>query len=658
VRVAGVTTVDTAATDHEITPTMTDDNTGRLNLSRRKLLGSVATIGAAGAVGGAGSMAFFRDEENLANNQLTAGELDMKIAWEEHYSDWKGDEVDEAEMADPQGDPDYLLPAFDIASGTGPGFGTGQQGPLADGIDLEPLDGRPIALNFTIGQDAFWNATSIDAYPDTTDDGVRDSLEEFDFCDSDADLSGALDSDLRTASSRGEPLITLDDVKPGDFGEVTFTFHLCDNPGYVWLTGGLVDADENGTTEPEAKDEDEFGTNPPADNPDNLFDNEGDESNEENADPANTNQQRVELLDYVLTRLWRDDGDNQLDQISGQLDVVCAIDISNSLSDSELTELETGVNAFIDALDTSSADTKVGSLQFDTDVSSVNNLTDPGPDIALPGNDGEGITAMAPALDIADQLVNDQGAGARPGAEKIIVLFTDGGPNPENRSYTAGGYTAPRDNSSDWSATAGDSTYDNADGQINTVTAAEMDEALLVANSIKSGGTTIATVYVGADGEDQQGMTQDAINKYGNLPTYLATGELDNDNMDEGVASSGADAFDVDVESIEMLANQLVSVVIAGEELLFFGTLRETLQFVSAENGIPLDGNIDAEQGGGTGRDCFSAETTHHIGFEWWLPIDHGNQVQGDSVTFDLGFYTEQCRHNDGGMGNDEPEPV
>jgi hypothetical protein len=30
----------------------------------------------------------------------------------------------------------------------------------------------------------------------------------------------------------------------------------------------------------------------------------------------------------------------------------------------------------------------------------------------------------------------------------------------------------------------------------------------------------------------------------------------------------------------------------------------------------------------------------------WWLPIDHGNEVQSDSVTFDLGFYTEQCRHN------------
>jgi predicted ribosomally synthesized peptide with SipW-like signal peptide len=68
---------------------MTADDTGRLDLSRRKLLGSVATIGAAGAIGGAGSMAFFSDEEEFANNQLTAGELDMKVAYDGYYSDWK-----------------------------------------------------------------------------------------------------------------------------------------------------------------------------------------------------------------------------------------------------------------------------------------------------------------------------------------------------------------------------------------------------------------------------------------------------------------------------------------------------------------------------------------------------------------------------------------
>jgi hypothetical protein len=40
--------------------------------------------------------------------------------------------------------------------------------------------------------------------------------------------------------------------------------------------------------------------------------------------------------------------------------------------------------------------------------------------------------------------------------------------------------------------------------------------------------------------------------------------------------------------------------------------------------------------------------TTQHIGFAWYLPVDHANEIQTDSVSFDLGFYTEQCRHNDG----------
>jgi hypothetical protein len=53
------------------------------------------------------------------------------------------------------------------------------------------------------------------------------------------------------------------------------------------------------------------------------------------------------------------------------------------------------------------------------------------------------------------------------------------------------------------------------------------------------------------------------------------------------------------------------------------------------------------------GGNCFSAGTTHSVAFAWWVPVDHGNEIQGDSATFDLGFYTEQCRHNsaDGGGG-------
>jgi predicted ribosomally synthesized peptide with SipW-like signal peptide len=640
-----------------------EDDRGQFDLSRRKLLGSVATIGAAGAIGGAGTMAFFSDEEEFANNQITAGELDLKIDWEEHYSDWKGAEADEATMGDPAS-ADYVLPAFDLTEfeDEATGDAGGQIGPLADGLDMEPLDGQPIALNFVNSQDAFWDATSIEAFPDSDGDGIQDLDAIRDICDYDADLDGVLSDDLRTSgtvegqtTNPGDPLVNLEDVKPGDFGEITFSLHLCDNPGYVWLTSDLVDADENGNTEPEAADEDEYG---PGEGPQaDLFDNEGDEANEESTDPRQTEQERVELLDYVLTRAWYDDGggepanegNNQLDEIGGELDIVIATDTSGSLESGEIQNLQVGVNNFLTALEDSAADVLVGTVQFgDGSVSIGNDLDSPGNvNVSLPSS-GDGNTPLPPALDIADQLVNGS-SNARSGAEKAIVVFTDGGPNYTNSSFSAGAYSAPRDTSADWSAVSGDNTYDNGSAGGN-VTADEMDETLIVAESIKAGGTTISTVFVGDD--DQEAMTSGAISKYGSLPTFLATGEVGLMG-DNGVASTGTDAFDVDLDNLSELANQLVSLITTAEDVFFFGTLRQFIQDGSMGNGIPLAGDISAEEAGGTGRNCFSNSDDHFIAVEWWLPINHGNQVQGDSVSFDIGFYTEQCRHNEGsGMAN------
>lgn len=54
------------------------------------------------------------------------------------------------------------------------------------------------------------------------------------------DMSAAADSYGRDRSS----LIELDDVKPGDSGEVTFSLHVCDNPAYVWMGAtGISDLD-------------------------------------------------------------------------------------------------------------------------------------------------------------------------------------------------------------------------------------------------------------------------------------------------------------------------------------------------------------------------------------------------------------------------------
>jgi len=92
------------------------------------------------------------------------------------------------------------------------------------------------------------------------------------------------------------------------------------------------------------------------------------------------------------------------------------------------------------------------------------------------------------------------------------------------------------------------------------------------------------------------------------------------------------------------------------ETVAFSGTLRQTLAaldpdgaFGNAERGgegLLLPGDIPAAAGGGQGTTCFSAAEPHSVVFAWWLPVDHANEIQSDSATFDLGFYAEQCRHN------------
>jgi predicted ribosomally synthesized peptide with SipW-like signal peptide len=310
---------------------MTDD----FELTRRKALAALGTIGGASTGAGLGTSAYFSDQETFENNRLTAGELDLKVSWAEHYSDWSEDEAAFARMADGE-------------------------------LVVEDRAG-------------FMDATLQEQFPDAE---TRSAIEagDADPCEAFADVPDDLE----------KPVIELGDVKPGDFGEVTFDFLLCDNPGYVWLNGELRDESENGLTEPEADDEDEI---------------EG----------------VVELADEIRVTVWYDDGDNVLE--------------------------------------------------------------DP----------------------------------------ETVVTDREFEPNP----------------------------------------------------------------------------------------------------ISSAVAVSGDD------------------------RIVAQGTLREVLAQLSTGEGVPLDA---VPTGDSPERDCFTdAPTVHSLGFLWELPVDHANEIQSDSVTFDLGFYTEQCRHNDGG---------
>jgi len=223
----------------------------RFDLSRRKALAALGTIGAASAGAGVGTSAYFSDEETFENNRLVAGELDLKVTASQHYVDWLPDtdtagvsnpvdpipapqETDDAEMAN--GEADITL---------NPGSGADPQASpielvLVDDTeengDAEDAGGDEDALEFAVGS----KVNDING-------GVPPTPYGGSLCD----IAPGGDDDAE------RPVIDLGDVKPGDFGFVRFAFASCDNPAFVRYTGTITSKSENGTTEPEADDPDE-----------------------------------------------------------------------------------------------------------------------------------------------------------------------------------------------------------------------------------------------------------------------------------------------------------------------------------------------------------------------------------------------------------------
>ena len=518
-------------------------------LSRRKALAALGTIGAASAGAGLGTSAYFSDQETFENNQLTAGELDMHIGWEEHYSDWSPDEDD------------------------------GLQGNVTMGNDqpvgLPTQNSSLISVNNTADAHQLLNNTETDQFPNGTIT-INESTPTFD------DASGMNGCNVLPDGADQSPVIVeLDDVKPGDFGEVTFSFALCNNPGFVWMNGSLRDAAEGGLTEPEADDPDEDG------------------------DGDSTAPADVELLDAVQTALWYDDGDNLQEGGgggggSGQADIVFVIDRSGSIAGDERPAIETEISDVATSLQNQGVDAQFAIVDYFQ-----------GADLDLD------LTAS----------VSD-----------IEAAFNDG---------SAGGNNSPS----------------GSDGE-------SLSNAILYASNTVSFRGGSKRIYVGVTDEPDQSTSQektDAVNEInGTNSAFLGLAETQSQISEllNGVNQSQFESVNSpsDIEpALEGLV-QFTGGVVGGEEVFFQGSLRDALNALEPDTaadrnqGVPLEGDIPAAEGGGMGRDCFSGGgTVHSVRFAWWLPVHHANQMQSDRAAFDLGFYTEQCRHNNGeGMNNAE----
>ncbi|WP_206662536.1 SipW-dependent-type signal peptide-containing protein [Halorubrum sp. BOL3-1] len=700
---------------------MSSDN--NMDLSRRKILAGMGAVGAAGAGAGLGTSALFNDTERFENNQLTAGQLDLKMDWEEHYSFPQiYDDFDDPTV---EGGNDLDVIREDPAdvSGINEDNYTGLPVPETDAEGRDPVvwarnNDDPTGTDESSLELYFAN-TVIEAFPD---DNATDPKGTFTTVDDDGirvqtpcnTLSSVPEPGLLTYNEDGvananfqnpgrtfntdtydsdaeayNPLLNLTDVKPGDFGEFTFSTHLCDNPGYLWLQmpGGLTEA-ENGVTEAEAESPNEDGT-----------------VSDPGSDP--------ELAENVETTVWYDNNcNNRIDGAAEPLVVLAVLDTSESQKN-VLTEISNAGGRYVERLAADAdADVYAGVITLDdtgddrdaalqslsnpdrfpiTDVenyvdSDGNSKLTPGGDIVPGSGEVGGNSPLPHALDVAREYLNDQvandpnGVGIPSNANKEIILLSDGSPGygtGGGNSVAGRGKGALIDADSENQVTGSDGNIvsDFFDGLANNSTIGypnpgnppndtQRAETALVARDID--GEVFAP---GTAEEQSQAAKVDNPNKSGDPDVDISGGDgitvrsiVSYDpggNVNQSLAENTMQAISTgqgsgnfynlgDPENNpEDVGDDVfgdTNVQTGGEEIIFRGTLDELAVELDPDQNGPVALDFDRVT---DAQDPYPPTSTHCFGLAWWVPEEVGNQIQSDSVGFDLGFVTEQAQNND-----------
>ncbi|MFD1562857.1 SipW-dependent-type signal peptide-containing protein [Haloarchaeobius amylolyticus] len=461
---------------------MSDDEN---RLSRRKILGSLGAIGIASAGAGFGTSAYFNDRETFDDNSLTAGELDLRLDWQQLYY---GPEENTDRYA-PYGDAGY--PFVNAHPDHEP---NGEQS-----LDTDELD-------------EFANEGVV-AY---SDEGAN--IQEYLTCETleNYEVPDDFYNGVRTQDS----LIELEDIKPGDCGEVTFSFHLCDNPGYVWFFGEAGEIDD-------------------------------------------------ELAEEILVQAWYDlDCDNDLDE-------------------------------------------------DDEDRIIVNQRT-----------------SLANWL---EELEGYDGYMLNPGAYGIAGVGGDDGVSSGSQCLNLGKIEWTND---------GLALDDEDDGELLAVEEDTLAYVFQMEDS-ETGAQIILRIF---ELEQKTNGTTETLQSEDDF-AELDVVEFDWEILEEyTVGETTYESHDLGMCQLEVKAG-------------------ETIQQFDLRNGACTTGQDDFMTpdednrgisytefwycyGEGEPGLCFPGNETFCIGFEWCLPtdasrvVDSVNDLQNTSVSFDLGFYTEQCRHN------------
>jgi predicted ribosomally synthesized peptide with SipW-like signal peptide len=574
-----------------------------MELTRRKILASMGAVGAAGAAAGMGTSALFNDTESFTGNTLAAGELDLKVDWEEHYSYPQIYEGFEDPTVGPEG-------ADLRVTRSEPEDTSGYVG-LPDPED-------PVVWVHEDDLGTYMSNTAIEAFPDPDNDGEQEVEYggfSYDPCSDGGDLPEDLtpveDDATRTANAdtMGEEghasLINLTDVKPGDFGELTFSFHLCDNPGYVWLQA--ANFSESGGANPEA----EQAT-------------EGDDENDPN------------LAENIKTVWWYDDGDNVFDR-RGNCDETVYLSDHGDGPVAELYEVEiTGGDAeatSLAAIDDGETDFEASHIGASLDGETIYAVSEFQDKLATYRvSDGQlsieeiDLNGRGPLGDVVQVAVGTDGslyAGSK--SEEAIFEISDPGGSP----------TVERRIDLSLDIAGADNVF-TSNGQFYFYT--NSTNALYTVNLISGETTQISSLETD---EDLTGLAVRASGT-GAFIGSISEGEEIIAFREDG---SVEERFDLTGDLTEHTFGDLTTAELCEKPIGALGGMLDE-DMTTLSNRVRLQ----PRQG-----DCFQPGFTRYIGFAWWVPEDVGNEIQGDSVSFDLGFYTEQCRNNDGELTSTPP---
>jgi predicted ribosomally synthesized peptide with SipW-like signal peptide len=555
------------------------------NLSRRKVLAGLGAVGLASAGAGLGTSAYFSDRESFTNNELVAGELDLLVDWQQTYTA-------NDEMVFVNAHPDHDA--------------DGEQSIVADNDD---------------GQIKYSDFLDEDD-PDSNGENIP-SLN----CENIPPITEAAFGTDPTTGEAQDTLVQLGDVKPGDEGEITFSLHLCDNPGYVWMQADNVTESEGVNTDPElAVDELDGGDLASAINAKLWYDADCDNVHDE-AEPADI----MLTLDFSGSMLYRQYGgvvSEDSIQVNGD----------NFSETTKIDLVELAAKEFVQYLDAQNADVQVGIAYFDGEGS---NDTEPRTGI---------LQSMTSDLSVVDASLSDlrqKLANVVSGGPGSTPFDGDGNPDPDSNAsgIATGTYIGEGVNDAQAElANNGRSGIDavnivlsdgeSFNGTGSTQFSSPQDAADDARAASPAPATDVYTVSVGSANDSVLQQMAGAAGGPGNNPLFF---------------------FDVnDPVAIPTIFGVLASQFVA-EKVIMEDTLDNVLAAMADGNGLPLDGNVLTmydelnDPANDEDRDAFEGNGLMYcVALSWELPFEVGNEVQGDTVGFDLGFYTEQERNNDG----------